>query len=144
MKIVLDTNVLVSGLLNSFSSSGKIIQLAASGDIRLCYDVRIISEYKEVLGRPKFSFNITEVNNLLAQIENCGYAIISKPLIRQLPDRDDESFLEVALSGKVEHLVTGNLKHYPQKMRQGVSVKSPMEFLDIYRRLFSCYDSMKK
>lgn len=137
MKIVLDTNVLVSGLLDSFSSSGKIVQLVASGEIRLCYDVRIVSEYKEVLMRPKFSFDIVEIDNLLVQIENCGCAIVSKPLIGQLPDRDDESFLEVALSGKVEYLVTGNLRHYPRKIRQGVSVKSPTEFLDVYRKLAS-------
>lgn len=141
MKIVLDTNVLVSGLLDSFSSSGKIVQLVASGEIRLCYDVRIISEYKEVLMRPKFSFGIMEVDNLLAQVENCGYAIVPKPLMWQLPDRDDESFLEVALSGKVEHLVTGNLRHYPRKIRQGVSVKSPAEFLDVYRKSVSIESS---
>ena len=49
MQIVLDTNVLVSGLLYPFSVSGEIIRLIARGDLKLCYDSRIISEYKDVL-----------------------------------------------------------------------------------------------
>lgn len=133
MKVVLDTNVLVSGLLSPFGSVGEIAQMVTSGILELCYDARILSEYRDVLLRPKFSFEQIHVDYLLDQIKACGHLISAKPLAKKLPDLNDEPFLEVALAGKAECLVTGNLKHYPPKKRQGMSVVSPKEFLEICR-----------
>jgi predicted nucleic acid-binding protein len=107
--------------------------MVAFGDLQLCYDARILSEYKEVLLRPKFSFSATDVHNLLAQIEACGFAVAATPLTNCLPDPNDEPFLEVALAGKTRCLVTGNPKHYPVRRRQGMLVVPPTEFLEIYR-----------
>lgn len=134
MRVVLDTNVIVSGLLHSFGSSGEIVRMVASGDLQLCYDMRLLSEYKEVLLRPKFSFDAVDVHDLLAQIEFCGFIVTATPLAKRLPDPDDEPFLEVALAGKAQCLITGNLKHYPANKRQGISVVSPTEFLELYRK----------
>jgi uncharacterized protein len=134
MRIVLDTNVLVSGFLYPFSSSGEIVRLTARGDLQLCYDCRIISEYKEVLLRAKFGFKPNDVCEFISQIESEGFSIISRPLPKRLPDPDDEPFLEAAIEGKVYCLVTGNLKHYPVHIRQNASVFSPAEFLEKYRK----------
>jgi len=134
MKIVIDTNVLISGLLRPFSSSGEIVRMAASGNLRLCYDVRILSEYKDVLLRPKFSFDPDDVQDLLSQIETCGYAVAAAALTGRLPDADDEPFLEAAITGKAEYLVTGNSKHYPVSNRKGITVLSPTEFLNKMRK----------
>ncbi len=134
MKIALDTNVIVSGLLHAFSSSGKIVRMVSSGDLQLYHDARIISEYKEVLLRPKFSFNPGDVDDLLTQIEACGFTIAAAPLMKCLPDPTDEPFLEVALTGKARCLVTGNPKHYPVKKRQNMLIVSPTEFLEVYRK----------
>ena len=134
MKIVLDTNVVVSGLLHPFRSSGEIVRMVSSGDLQLYYDARILLEYKEVLLRPKFSFDPADVDDLLTQIEACGFTVATVPLIKHLPDPNDEPFLEIALSGKARCVVTGNLKHYPVKKRQGMPVVSPTEFLEIYRK----------
>ena len=56
MKIVLDTNVLISGLLTPFGSSGEILRIMFSGELALCLDARILAEYKDVLHRPKFKW----------------------------------------------------------------------------------------
>ncbi len=134
MKVVLDTNVIVSGLLQAFGPSGEIVRMVSSGELRLCYDARTFSEYKEVLLRPKFSFNPTDVEDLLTQIKACGFIVAATPLNSHLPDPNDEPFLEIALAGKTQCLVTGNSKHYPLKKREGMQVVSPKEFLEIYRR----------
>ena len=55
-------------------------------------------------------------------------------VVKRLPDLDDEPFLETAIAGKAQSLVTGNLKHYPANKREGMSVLSPEEFLEVYRR----------
>lgn len=134
MKIVLDTNVVVSGLLYPFGPSGEVIRMVTSGELQLCYDARVLSEYKEVLLRRKFSFNPADVYDLLEQIEVCGFAVAGKLLTGRLPDPDDEPFLEVALAGEARYLVTGNPKHFPAKERQDMLVVSPREFLEVYRK----------
>lgn len=134
MKVVLDTNIIVSSLINPFSPSAEVVRLVISGKAQLYHDVRIISEYREVLLRPKFSFDLSYVNDYLDQIEASGTAITAQPLAKHLPDLNDEVFLEVALGGKAQYLVTGNLKHYPRDKCQGMRVVSPKEFLEIYRK----------
>jgi len=134
MKVVLDTNVIVSGLLSPFGPAGQIIRQVASGDLELCYDARILSECKSVLIREKFPFIRESVEDLLYQIKVNGNLTTGKPLIKRLPDKDDEPFLEVALSCGARYLVTGNLKHYPTKNQEGIRILSPTEFLEVYRK----------
>lgn len=133
MKIVLDTNVLVSGLLSPFRAPGEIVRMTSAGLLQLCHDARIISEYHQVLLRPKFGFDQTQISALLDQIQACGQIVASKPLDQPLPDPDDEPFLEVTLAGSASCLVTGNLKDYPAALRQGVKVLTPLDFLKFYR-----------
>jgi len=134
MKVVLDTNVIVSGLLSPFGRAGEIMRLVASGKLELCYDARIISEYKSVLLRNKFSFLKESVEDLIDQIRFAGYLTTGKPLLKRFPDRADEPFLEVAIGGGARYLVTGNLKHYPAGKSEGVRILSPAAFLEIYRK----------
>jgi putative PIN family toxin of toxin-antitoxin system len=133
MRVVLDTNVLVSGLLTPFGPPGQIVKIVADGSIALCYDARILAEYREVLRRPKFPFSHDSVEALLDQIVANGIVTVAMPLRLSLPDRDDEPFLEVALAAEAP-LVTGNLKHYPKNKRQGAWVESPAEFLARLRK----------
>lgn len=133
MKIVLDTNVLVSGLLRPFGAPGDIVRMTSSGTLELCYDARILSEYQNVLLRPKFHFDQDHVDALFDQIKACGHVVAAKPLAKALPDPNDEPFLEVALAGKARCLVTENLRHYPTKKQQNIPVLSPTQFLEAYR-----------
>lgn len=132
MKIVLDTNVLVAGLLTPFGPCGAIVRMVSSGDLTLCLDARILSEYNEVLRRPKFRFEPDKVAPLLDYVEHSGEIAASSPLPAPLPDPDDQPFLEVALAGPAACLVTGNHAHFPAKHCQGVKVLSPSEFLMFY------------
>ena len=45
MKIVLDTNVLVAGLLSPFGPCGEIVRMVSSGEVTLCFDALILAEY---------------------------------------------------------------------------------------------------
>ena len=134
MKIVLDTNVLVAGLLSPFGPCAEIVRMLSSGDLTLYFDSRILSEYNEVLRRSKFRFQIDKVVALLDYIENHGHIVASSPLSDHLPDSGDEPFLEVAVAGQAVCLVTGNHAHFPPKQCQGVKVLSPSDFLTFYRR----------
>jgi len=132
MKIVLDTNVLVAGLLSPFGPCAQIVRMVSSGDLTLCLDSRILSEYDEVLRRPKFRFRIDRVVALLDHVEHRGTVVASSPLPDPLPDPGDQPFLEVALAGQAACLVTGNHAHFPARRCQGMKVLSPAAFLTFY------------
>ncbi len=133
MRIVLDTNVLVAGLLSPFGPPGEIVRMVSSGELTLCLDARVLSEYAEVLRRPKFGFDEDAVAALLDYVEYRGLMVASSPLPEALPDTDDEPFLEIALACGAEYLVTGNLVHFPETLCCGVTVVSPAEFVSAYR-----------
>ena len=133
MRIVVDTNVLVSGLLSPFGPPAEVVRLIAANLVQLLYDPRILAEYQQVLTRPKFPFAPSRVEALLTQVEADGELITAPPLVKPLPDSDDEAFLAVAISGRARFLVTGNLRHFPAAYRQGVSVISPRAFVESYR-----------
>jgi putative PIN family toxin of toxin-antitoxin system len=134
MKIVLDTNVLVAGLLSPFGPCAEIVRMVSSGDLTLYFDSRILSEYNEVLLRSMFRFQIDKVVALLEHIEHRGHIVASSPLSNPLPDPGDQPFLEAAVSGQAVCLVTGNQAHFPPKRCEGVTVLSPSDFLTFYRR----------
>jgi putative PIN family toxin of toxin-antitoxin system len=132
MNIVLDTNVLVSGLLSPFGPCGRIVCMVSSAELTISLDARILAEYEEVLCRPKFKFEKGKIIDLLDHIQHRGLTVASSPLFQSLPDVDDEPFLEVAIAAKV-CLITGNRVHFPYDLCQNVVVLSPSEFLVFYK-----------
>jgi predicted nucleic acid-binding protein len=88
-----------------------------------------LSEYHEVLKGPKFHFDPDKVASVLDYIEHSGWVVSSAPLSASLPDPDDEPFLEIAISGNADHVVTGNAIHFPYELCQRVKVVSPSDFL---------------
>lgn len=134
MRIVLDTNVLVAGMLTPFETCGEIVRMLTSGDITLCVDARILFEYQDVLRRPEFGIDADKINVVMEYIENTSESSPTTPLPKSLPDPDDEPFLEVALCAEADCLVTGNLKHFPANCRSGVKVLSPRQFIQLFRK----------
>jgi putative PIN family toxin of toxin-antitoxin system len=134
MRIVLDTNVLVAGLLSPFGPCAEIVRMISCGELRLYFDARILCEYSEVLRRSKFQFHMDKVIALLDHIEHRGYIVASSPLSNSLPDPGDQPFLEVAVAAQAVCLVTGNHAHFPPKLCQGVKVLSPSDFLTFYKK----------
>ncbi len=134
MRIVLDTNVLVSGLLSGTGPPGRIVSLLPESLFVLCIDDRILAEYGEVLRRPHLGLHPETVERLLADLEEEGERVVGLPLPERLPDPSDEPFLEIAVAAGADFLVTGNLRHFPARSRHGVEVLSPRAFLDALRR----------
>ena len=132
-RVVLDTNVVVSGLLNSFGAPGRVLDLALAGELAVAYDDRVLSEWREVLQREKFGFSPADVGSLLAFFEEEGLRVAPSPLGVELPDPDDLPFLEVAREAGAT-LITGNLRHYPPESRRGVEAMGPAAFLEEWTR----------
>ena len=135
MKIVLDTNVVVSGLLQAQGKPAQVLSFVLSGAVQICHDKRILAEYAEVLARPRFKLDPKRVYDVLNKIETDGLSVdASGESNLDLPDPDDEPFLEVALAASADFLVTGNLADFPPDKRQGCPVISPAEFMKEWPR----------
>lgn len=129
MKIVLDTNILVSAFLKPQSNAARILRLILQGNLAIVVNEYILAEYYEVLARPKFDLSFDKVNIVLEFIRTRG---IKAPALAEsfsLPDSSDVPFLEAALATRADALITGNKKHFPSKSCKGQKVISPREFI---------------
>lgn len=114
MIVVLDTNVIVSALWTPNGKASYILSQIITGKLKLCHDYRILSEYREVLLRPKFKFTRWQVNSLLETLDEDGISVVPIPLLNiPFTDESDRKFYEVAKFCDAP-LVTVNLKHFPQ------------------------------
>ena len=130
MRVVLDTNVLVAGLLSASGPPGWIVEAALAGELEPAFDMAIRQEYAEVLRRPEFQFSPAQMEALLVALDQFGFHVVAPPPWPiALPDPDDEPFLAVAAAAATM-LVTGNLRHFPVSSRRGVIVLTPREFVN--------------
>src|SRR5271157_6413874 len=128
MTVVLDTNILVSALINPTGVPATILSLLLNGRLTVLYDNRILGEYKEVLSRAKFHFKKNLIVELLDYVRHEGEFVAAEPLRAPSVSEDDKMFYEVARAGKAQFLVTGNKKHFPSED----IVRTPKEFVDLY------------
>ncbi len=127
---VIDTNVLVSGMLKNDSIPGQLIDMILLGRIVPLLNEEIISEYEDVLTRNKFGFEDGKAEDLIKDIRVKAVFLPREHADAVFPDEDDIVFFEIVLSGRSTmdaYLVTGNIKHYPIKR----FVVTPRQMLEI-------------
>ncbi len=137
MRIVLDTNVLVSALLTPGGAEARLVfdfvvrdpswrleerpgQAGSRSDLPvvafvILVDERILAEYAEVLARPKFKKIGSELRDrLIEQLRSIAQVVEAPPPVAgSTTPAQDLPFLEVAIAGAADFLVTGNAKDFP-------------------------------
>lgn len=134
MQIVLDTNVLVSGLLNRRGPPGQIVDLILVERVNLIVDDRILTEYANVLARPRLMISPAEAHSTLAFIAVKSSRVNAAPLNlspNKVLDPKDLPFAEIAVAGNAEVLVTGNAKHFAFLSDFSIKVLSPTAFIEL-------------
>jgi len=115
---VIDTNVIVSALISKTLDSNpvKVIRAITQEQIVPLYNDEILSEYREVLSRTKFGLD-SKMIELLIQTFLMDGILLDRTIAEdeKFPDEKDIVFYEVALSKEDSFLVTGNVRHFPQK-----------------------------
>ena len=131
--IVIDTNVLVSGLISRNQTSPPVgilkYLLAERGVIIPLYNDEIIKEYEDVLKREKFNIEPKLVDDVIDRIKTIGISCERIASKEMFADANDIVFYEVALSKDDSYLVTGNIKHFPKVD----FVVTPAEMMEIIR-----------
>ncbi|MBQ9719370.1 MAG: putative toxin-antitoxin system toxin component, PIN family [Oscillospiraceae bacterium] len=128
--VAIDTNVLVSALLNDRSTPGNLLRKVAEETIIPLYNDEILEEYEDVLHRAKFSFSAEKTDAIIRNIQQLGIKIDADRMDFELSDPDDVVFYAVVMEKRKEsdaYLVTGNSKHFPKEP----FIVTPREMLDI-------------
>ncbi len=131
LKVVLDTNVLVSALLKDRGLPAFILALVRRKRVVLCLSEDILEEYEEVLKRERFRAIRDEALSMIAALRKEASWI--KPKIRFddiAGDPDDNKFLDCAYSAQADYLITGNTKHFPIKEFHRTRIVNPREFIE--------------
>lgn len=127
--VVLDTNVIVSAAIRPGSAPARLIMdWVLDGRVEVVTSPYVISEYREVVRRPKFSrfgFPPYWLEFLIAE----SFLLPDpRPWPKQGPDPQDIPFLALANQAGA-WFVTGNLKHFPKPIRGGAVVLPPAEYV---------------
>lgn len=138
LKLVVDTNIIVSALLKPDSLPDLIINMILNKNFNLCLSEDIFDEYQGVLGREKFKgLNQEKTRRLLLKIKKDAKFVkpsFSVDVIKR--DPEDNKFLECALEAKADYLITGNKKHFSFKKFRNTFIVTPRDFLDIIAKFF--------
>jgi len=135
LRLVVDTNVLVSAALKPDILQRTTLLLAITKPGRLYISTPVLEEYAEVLTRPELSIRKGLRLQLLQLIRNRGHLVTPSRHIEVTSDPDDNIFLECALAAKAHYLVTGNTDHFPKKRWKYTSVITPRMFINIWKDL---------
>ena len=130
MRIVLDTNAFISGLLRPHAAPGTVLRLVLDAQVDILLDGRILPEYEEVASRAKFGIARRDLAVVLKRLRARAVTVVPRPLDLPLRDPDDLPFLEVARTAQADAIVTGNKKHFPPRSRRGIAVWTPRQLLE--------------
>jgi putative PIN family toxin of toxin-antitoxin system len=129
LRLVLDTNIVVSAALKPDGLQRTVLRLAVTPPARLVSDA-IFVEYRMVLARRELRIRRGLQRQLLQLVRNRSYSVtISRPL-QATKDPDDNKFVECADAARADYLVTGNLRHFP-RFWKGTKVITSREFISI-------------
>jgi putative PIN family toxin of toxin-antitoxin system len=131
IRVVIDTNVLVSALLTSGGLPEAVFNLAISGEVQWFASEWVLAEYEEVLKRPRFAIDSRKAAAAIARIRAIVSAV--KPAVRvsAASDPNDNKFLECAEAAQAHYFVTGNIRHFPEIWKE-TRIVTPREFIDAW------------
>ena len=130
MRIVVDTNVIVSRALFPHSVAGEVLKRIENHHTWLMSEATS-NELATVLLRPKFARYITtdDVSGLLARIRQITETVPILHTITACRDPKDDMFLELAVNGGADYLISGDADLLTLQPFRGVSILSPKDFL---------------
>ena len=135
-KIVIDTNIIVSSLIQRGYSNQIINELFIEQKFQLCISDELMTEYYEVLARPRFAkfhdfFLRAEV--LLAEIETKAIKYLPIIKIQLISDDDDNMILELADECSADFIITGNTTDFTFPVYKQTKIVTPRDYWENYQ-----------
>ena len=135
-KIVIDTNVFVSSIIQRGYPYLIVNELFIEGKISLCISDEILQEYYDVLKRRKFekySDFVNKAETLLTDIESKSTKFLPSKKLTVISDKDDNKFLELSLECKADFLITGNTNDFTMKKYKRTKILTPKEYWENHK-----------
>jgi putative PIN family toxin of toxin-antitoxin system len=130
IRVVLDTNIVVSAMLRTGGLPEAVFNLAINGVIRLFVSGPVLTEYEEVLRRSRLAIPQDKVAKALTSILDKSSLVTPTVRVTACMDPDDDAFLECAEAAGADYLITGNRKHCPDQWKK-TRVVTAREFWEI-------------
>lgn len=130
LRLVIDTNVLVSAAIKPAGLQRTALVLAITKPARLYISRPILAEYSEVLARPELKIRKGLRQQLLQFLKNRSRLVVPTQRLSVAYDPDDNIFLECADAARADYLITGNQKHFPRFWKK-TAVITPREFISL-------------
>jgi putative PIN family toxin of toxin-antitoxin system len=130
LRLVIDTNVVVSAALKPEGLQRTVLLLAMTKSVRWYVSEAIVAEYALVLARPELKLCRSSRQQLLQLIKNHARVVVPSRMAQITSDPDDNIFVECADAAHADYLVTGNQRHFP-KFWKNTKIISSTEFLSV-------------
>ncbi len=130
IRVVLDTNVVVSAHVYPAGLQHRVLALGLHGQVQLYVSPALLAEYERVLKEPRLNFPKPELRSFHAQMRRAAKVVKPMRLLAQCSDDDDNRILECADAARAEFLVTGNKRHFPAHWKQ-TNIVNGREFLEL-------------
>jgi putative PIN family toxin of toxin-antitoxin system len=129
VRVVLDTNVVVSAHLKTEGFERYALDLVLAGKLQLAASEAILTEYASVLARPHFAIARKRLARSMDLIRRSAHIVRPSRTLTVANDLSDNRFLECAEAARADYLVTGNKRHFPARWRQ-TSVVNARELIE--------------
>jgi putative PIN family toxin of toxin-antitoxin system len=130
LRLVIDTNVLVSAALKPEGLQRTTLVLAVTKPARFYVSRPILQEYADVLARQELGIRKGVRQQLLQLVRSHSYIVTPSRRLEVAGDPDDNMFLECADAAKADYLVTGNQKHFPRFWKK-TKIITAREFISL-------------
>ncbi|MEM7127269.1 MAG: putative toxin-antitoxin system toxin component, PIN family [Chloroflexota bacterium] len=136
MRVVLDTNILISAVIRPKGRVGGVLQHLRDGTYTILYDDRTLNELVDVLNRPrirdKYELSEQDIQTVLSLILLRGDAVECRESINDCRDPKDNKFLEVAVAGQADAVVSGDDDLQSLHPFRSISILTPADFLTLF------------
>lgn len=134
-KIILDTNVIISALIQKSYPHLILYHYFLENKVKTCLSEELLQEYYDVINRPKFSkypHFLTKAELLLIELEKKSDWFHPIHKVDLLIDKDDNKILELAETSQASFIITGNTNHFTFDQHKTTRIVSPKDYWDIY------------
>ncbi|SCD20787.1 putative nucleic acid-binding protein [Proteiniphilum saccharofermentans] len=135
-RIVIDTNVIVSALIQKNYPFLIIDELFFEDKIQLCVSSELIQEYFDVLSRPKFArfpHFISKAENILTEIGLKAELFEPDTKLNIISDKDDNMILELAEKCNADFIITGNTNDFTMSEYKSTKIVTPREYWENHK-----------
>jgi len=133
VRVVIDTNVIISALYFSRGNPWLIVSWAIEGNIQNVVSDFILDEVRDVLTK-KFFWEPAKIDSVISAIESFSEKVSPQNKLSVIPYAPDNRILECALSGNADYIISGDRHLTDLKEFQGIKIINPAVFLSLFRK----------